>query len=444
MADAAVRVDIISGQNTVIKSVDLTKDKLLQLTGMASGANAGFENLSHRGLRSVEVGFRTLAFQAAGVPGPLGKIAEGALLLGGGTGILLGVAVAAGAVALAWQAMTKKANDLKVAIKELTDLLPKNDEAAEKTGKLWKQYGDLLAEARKKEEDASKRGVLPFQAKMLREDAAAIREKAAALKSMLEVIQITVDPLGGQPPAGKPKGATKPAKDRFESLGNAFVTFGGSQLPIGAMEAISAATDKYQASIKNMNEALAATPMAIEDVGNALVDLEHPVTRAMQLTAELVDAINITLLQGFMNLGVGLAEALAGNDSFGNVILRALGQMMEDIGHLLIQFGVQLTILQPLLANLLTSGPAMIAAGILISAAGAAVSKRAQGGHVSGSAARGGVSSQQMSQDQADVHPGTVTVHFGKDGFIRPSDPLFQEFIAQVVKEAKGRNVVFT
>ena len=48
-----------------------------------------------------------------------------------------------------------------------------------------------------------------------------------------------------------------------------------------------------------------------------------------------------------------------------------------------------------------------------------------------------------MNKDQSAMTRGTVTVTMGRDGFIRPSDPVFQEFLAQVIKEAKGRNVVF-
>lgn len=83
--------------------------------GLSAGlakANAGLQQLgksgpgARSGLRAVEMGARSLAFEAAGLQGPLGRIAAGLLQLGGGSALVLGVVAGVGAIALAYRALT--------------------------------------------------------------------------------------------------------------------------------------------------------------------------------------------------------------------------------------------------------------------------------------------------------------------------------------------------
>src|SRR5262245_47659814 len=69
----------------------------------------GLEEASRRstkGMQAVRSGMVALANQATGVPGPISKIVQGLLALGGGSTIVLGVAAGIGAIAFAVRALT--------------------------------------------------------------------------------------------------------------------------------------------------------------------------------------------------------------------------------------------------------------------------------------------------------------------------------------------------
>lgn len=104
----------------------------------AGGASTGFEKLvfqqghliastqgARRGLNIVENGLRTLAFQAAGVPGPVGKIASGFGFLGAGSLVVTGVVAGVGAVALGYRMLTRDAREAGEAADKLTDSVKK-------------------------------------------------------------------------------------------------------------------------------------------------------------------------------------------------------------------------------------------------------------------------------------------------------------------------------
>lgn len=89
-------------------------------SGLSAGlakANEGLKNLgksgpgARQGVRSVEAGVRSLAFQSVGLPGPLGRIAQGFLLLGGGNALMLGAVAGLVVVGAAIRALTRDARD---------------------------------------------------------------------------------------------------------------------------------------------------------------------------------------------------------------------------------------------------------------------------------------------------------------------------------------------
>lgn len=85
-------------------------------TGMAD-AQASLKRLEQGltatgpGLNRVKGAMSALAFQAAGVPGPIGRIVDGMLLLGGGSGLVVGVAAVLGTLTLAYKALTDAARE---------------------------------------------------------------------------------------------------------------------------------------------------------------------------------------------------------------------------------------------------------------------------------------------------------------------------------------------
>jgi hypothetical protein len=96
-------------------------DKMVMVNNRLVTSTAG----ARRGLNLMENGLRTLAFQAAGVPGPVGKIASGFGLLGAGSLIVTGVVAGVGAVALGYRFLTRDAREASAAADKLTDSLKK-------------------------------------------------------------------------------------------------------------------------------------------------------------------------------------------------------------------------------------------------------------------------------------------------------------------------------
>src|SRR5438034_4917536 len=99
----------------------------LRLLGR-SGPNAA------TGLRSVEMGARMLAFQAVGLPGPLGRVAGGMLQLSGGSALMLAVVAGLGLAGAAIRDLTQDARENAAAqdamIQKLGQLGPHGEAAA--------------------------------------------------------------------------------------------------------------------------------------------------------------------------------------------------------------------------------------------------------------------------------------------------------------------------
>jgi hypothetical protein len=123
-ATPETRIRIVAENLARAALAELRRD--VQVTGTASGtASLGFDRMvvannrlvtstagSRKGLNLMENGLRTLAFQAAGIPGPLGKVAAGLGLLGAGSLVVTGAVAGAGAIALAWKFASAAADAL--------------------------------------------------------------------------------------------------------------------------------------------------------------------------------------------------------------------------------------------------------------------------------------------------------------------------------------------
>lgn len=141
--------------------------------GLSAGlaqANASLHELgksgpgAQRGLRLAETGMRALAFEAVGIQGPIGRVAEGLLQLGGGSALVLGAVAGIGAIAAAWKLSsqafdeaTKGADELNqrwrdlvakgkpvVALQnDLTKAIKEQSDAQEKLNRLRSTQPDL-------------------------------------------------------------------------------------------------------------------------------------------------------------------------------------------------------------------------------------------------------------------------------------------------------------
>jgi len=74
---------------------------------------------ARRGMRLVETGMRSLAFEAVGAQGAVGQLAQGLLLFGGGSAAVLGVAAGIGAVIGVYKLATRETRNLEKANQDL-------------------------------------------------------------------------------------------------------------------------------------------------------------------------------------------------------------------------------------------------------------------------------------------------------------------------------------
>lgn len=78
---------------------------------------------SSRAIGILRNGMVGLATQAAGVTGPIGRLAQGLLMLGGGGTVVLAVAAGVGAISIAYRKLTQDSRDAEQAQKDLTKAL---------------------------------------------------------------------------------------------------------------------------------------------------------------------------------------------------------------------------------------------------------------------------------------------------------------------------------
>lgn len=440
MADTAVRVDIIVGQNTVIPAVDATTASLTRASRTASTLNGGFDSLSKQGLKRLEGGFQALAFQAAGVPGPLGRIASGLVLLGAGSGPLLAVAAAAGTLAVIWKKFGAVSDEATDAIERMNKELHKQEQALldiaaadAEVARQRKRAGFFAFFA-----EGGTSGILGMIAKHFSDIADEI-ERTADAYAQLSSHGATDDWLTNfwkthpMPKAGKkaaPVRQPDPAQDWW--LNQEFTQ--------------GSVVRNLKEQMAGLNAELINTPGLLDQIGVALEALVVPFDEIAQAWEEFTQQLRYALFDGMVTLAQGLGQVLAGEGNFGKVILQAFGNLLTQMGVALMAFGATMLKLLPALANPFTSGAAALIAGAALVAIGATLSAIAtkQGNSASPRAATGGVNSGQLRQDAGAVATkGTVTVLIPRDGLIRPSDPVWQEFMVSTFNEAKGRNLTF-
>lgn len=456
MADAAVRVDIVVGQNTVVPAVQETQRALQGAAGSAGTAMVGFESLNKRGLKAAEIGFRQLAFQAAGVPGPLGKIAEGALLLGGGGGLLLAVAAGAGSVALAWRALTGAGSDAAKAVDEMREALRKlSDEQAriglgnEQANNLWSRswwvrWASVVIPALQ--------GVADQMARM----AVEANTVTSAYSKMVEktgVKDANKGLVSGQRAANKEAAAAaERARLRQAEIDNANAASLPAQWARNQdFTTVSQYLNLVAQAQAQWNEALAQTPALMDAVEVAIPGIEEGLQKANAGFLGMFDTIRMGVESVLPALAAGfeaIGASLVGVGSFGKALVNMFRQAFVDLARMHVAKELA-EAAEAFASGTWPPNPLAIAAGLkhlkaaaLWGIAGGVAA--AAGGGVSASAATGGVSGGGYERDQRQIAAaGTVTVRMPRDGLIRASDPVFQEFLAQVIKEAKGRNVVF-
>lgn len=95
----------------------------------AEGLTTGLATRTAPGLRAVQNAFAALGFQAAGLPGPIGRLSRLLLMFAAGGVVTLGVVAGIGAIGLAWKKLRADADELRKAADEAIKSLIKLPEA---------------------------------------------------------------------------------------------------------------------------------------------------------------------------------------------------------------------------------------------------------------------------------------------------------------------------
>lgn len=174
-------------------------------------------------------------------------------------------------------------------------------------------------------------------------------------------------------------------------------------------------------------------PAAVEPAGKVFTDFADTLDLIVFRMGAISDA-TAGIAEGFAALG----DVVGGG--IGNVAKKVLGPFMKLEGTYFVIKGLAKLAegLFPPNAALIASGSGMVARGRqLISMAGGGSVGGGGGGSGGGSAAGG------ASRDVRDAQQrGTVTVTM-KEGYASTRDPKFQEFLAETIRNAAGRNITF-
>lgn len=166
--------------------------------------------------------------------------------------------------------------------------------------------------------------------------------------------------------------------------------------------------------------ALTAVGTSAEFAGGAMIKLDQSVDATGLKMKEFMDLSGM-VASGIANIASGFGAAASGAANFGEVILDSIGGFMQQFGASLIALGIGKISLEKF------SGPAMIAAGFALTAAGAALSSSmsskagsvGQGGSGS-SGSRGASTASRFRANTSvqDSNPQLVTVLKGEDLWI--------------------------
>lgn len=445
MASPNVQVDIVVGKNTVVPALSATSAAMEQTARTSRALDFRMEGLSQNGLRKVEGGFRTLAFQAAGVSGPMGKVAEGALLLGGSSGVLLGVAVAAGTLAVAWQKLGAVSDEAKDAVARMNKELTKQSQAildiAAADKEIERQRGRAGLFALFAEGGTS--GILGAIAKHFNDVADGIERTTRAYTS-LQAHGATDDFL-----IGFNKSHPMPTKTRAKEPKQADPS---ANLWLNQDFSQQSAALDLQKQLAALNAELLKVPLNMTAVDAVMQELDASFAAAADQVTSYFDAFT----DAFMGLAEGLGAVAAGMANLGTVLSTALAQAISGAAKVMAKYELGQAAASFAAAIGPIPQPGMVAAGLKHLAAAAAFgvvaglagAAGAAGGSAGSSgrsrAVSGGLDKQKFGRDQGDLaNRGTLTVTLPRNAIMRADDPSWQEFMAQTVKQGQGRNVVF-
>ncbi|HMU61581.1 MAG TPA: hypothetical protein PKA66_07355 [Gemmatimonadales bacterium] len=421
----------------MVPALDATSSALSRAGRSSTALNGGLESLSRSGLSKVESGFKALAFQAAGVPGPMGKIAEGALLLGAGSGVLLAVAAAAGTLALVWQKFGAVSDEAKDAVERMTKALNTQQQAI-----LDIAAADAeVARQRKKAglfaffAEGGTSGILGAIAKHFNDVADGI-ERTTRAYTALQAHGAADDFLIGfwknnpmPKPGPKAKKVTQPEPAQNWWLNQDFTQ--------------QSAVLGLKQQLADLNAELLQVPINMAGVEAVTAELDQAFAKATDRVGMYFDAFS----EAFMGLAEGLGQVAVGMANLGDVLSNALTQAVAGAAKVMAKYELGQAAASFAAALGPIPQPGMVAAGFKHLAAAAAfgivaglagAAGAAGGGGVGNNsrAVSGGVDGGQYGREQRELASrGKLTLHI-KDGVIGTRSPEFRDMITDVIREA--------
>lgn len=252
----------------------------------------------------------------------------------------------------------------------------------------------------------------------------------------------TASPIAGEAGGGAPAGGGAGA-GAAATTGNIGTSIGMSTGAAGWN-----VSDMLEAQIQNIRAGelfKLATDETLQMVGEMAGTIESG------LENTLGDAIANGMKAAFDTGSLG-----AFFESFGKTMLAGFGDILVQLGKILIQYGLTMEALRPFLMNIFTAGPAAIAAGVALVALGSAFSavvSSSGGGRAAMSA--GGVrsSGSGFSQQMTDATRSTISMGPAptiqaqpsivyNNTIIGPDDPTAQRQLTEMLVKAQRRGLV--
>lgn len=116
---APVRVEFVGSSDPIIQELSKLNAGLGNTQQRIGTTDRAFNTFSRGGMRKVENGVANLALGMVGLQGPIGKVTEGLILMGAGTGPLLLLAAAVTALSVAYNFLTRRSREQKKAHDDL-------------------------------------------------------------------------------------------------------------------------------------------------------------------------------------------------------------------------------------------------------------------------------------------------------------------------------------
>lgn len=380
------------------------------------------------GLNKTSNALENLAGNLLGVNNQVGNLAEGLLsMVGGGplvTGVALGITVVAGALFY----FNKQARDAKKAYDDWLDSLRKNTPLSIVGAQLDTEKEKL---DRLEANFARMKDYVSVQGKRM-----GVTPELAAQRALVAGLQAQYDAILRDMRDASQRDAAKIIGDRQRESADIIA---------------KAMADRGRAGADTVAGKLFGGPKSPEEplglrLGGDFTTMIPEVQQAGTVFTDFADTLDLIVFRmgAISDATAGIAEGFAAlgdvvGGGIGNVAKKVLAPFMKLEGTYFVIKG-----LAKLADGLFPPNPALIASGSGMVARGRQLLSMAGGGTPGGGSGSGGGSAAGgATRDVQDAtRRGTVTITM-REGFVSTRDPRWQEELAETIRNAAGRNIVF-